>query len=173
MKTEKLWKMGLPQFHAPVSTTQKGHFFSAPKIASVQHKNASKNVSTHKRRQLNTPVSSTQKTDKDSSIFFGCWTDGCDEVTLFMCWTVGCVELLLFCVQLTFFVLNWRIRGVELTNFGGWKEVVLVLNWCVELRGTVLNWGGLNNNNFFLLFHNHGWAWDGTASPKDFCPWDF
>ena len=36
-------------------------------------------------------------------------------------------------------VLNWGVFGVKLRDFGCWKGVVFVLNWCVELRG-VLNW---------------------------------
>ena len=67
---------------------------------------------------------------------FLCWTDG------FLCWT----EI--------FSVLKRRIWRVELTDFGGRKEVVLVLNWCVELRGSVLNWGVLliESSAFFVAF---------------------
>ena len=44
-------------------------------------------------------------------------------------------------------VLNWGAFGVELRDYGGWKGVVLVWNWCVEwwvcleLRGTHRKWG--------------------------------
>ena len=38
---------------------------------------------------------------------------------------------------------EWRFFCVELRDFGCWKGVVLVWNRCVELRGSVWNWGVL------------------------------
>ena len=47
---------------------------------------------------------------------------------------------------------NWGIFGVEMRGFWcgteglwDWKGVVLVWNWCFELRGSVLNWGVLGS----------------------------
>ena len=91
-------------------------------------------------RQFNTnawvhhrSVSSTQiRQFNPSASFYLCWTDGfvsnCRifvEMTLLLCWTDACL------LKWRFFVLIWR---VDLTNFGGWKGVALVLNWRVELR---------------------------------------
>ena len=68
-----------------------------------------------------------------------CWTEGSVELkgefNWEVCWTEGCVELR--------GVLNWGVFGVELRDFGCLKGVVLVLNWCVELRGSVWSWGVL------------------------------
>ena len=40
-------------------------------------------------------------------------------------------------------VLNWGVFDVELRVFWGWKGVVQKWNRCVELRGSVWNWGVL------------------------------
>ena len=89
---------GPPLFHIPsvqhISSTQKGHFFSAPKTPQFHTKNPS--------------VQHTPQT-KNS------WG-----------------------------VLNWGVFGDELRDFWCWKGVVLVWNRCVELRGSVWNWG-VNN----------------------------
>ena len=65
----------------------------------------------------------------------------------FFVWWVCCTE--------GFLVLNWGVFGVELRNFGVelrdfgcWKGVVLVWNRCVELRGSMWNWGVLVRKNF-------------------------
>ena len=41
--------------------------------------------------------------------------------------------------------LCWTEGFLELRDFWGWKGVVQKWNWCVELRGSVWNWGVLKS----------------------------
>ena len=83
---------------------------------------------------------------------FWCWTEGCVELRNFWCGTEGfLVWNWGVCWTEGFPVWNWLVFGVELRDFGVevrdfgcWEGVVLVLNWCVEWRRSVLNWGVLH-----------------------------
>ena len=132
-----------PQFNTSVPLLD--HTFSAPKIPqfhtknpSVQHQNPLS--STPKTPQFKTPpsvphlkpLSSTHPSGKIEVELRGFWcgTEECVELRGFKCGTEGVV-------------LNWGVFGVELRDFWGWKGVVQKWNWCVELRGSVWNWGVL------------------------------
>ena len=141
----------------PITSTHGLLLFSSQKPVSSTQKSAS---STHKKDQLNKTVSSTQKTryttqlsvqhqnikktikPKNYHLILYSLSDWKKfKARLyraifcrFWCWTDGCVEHIVFCVNLTVFVLNWRILEAE-------KEWL----FCVELMcwtDGVLNWGG-------------------------------
>ena len=107
-----------PQFNRPFSSTQKS---LSSTHSSVQHQNPWVQHTS----QFNTKI--PQFNTKILVSNWGvCWTEGFQgwKGMALLCWTEGIVEL----------------RGGE---FRGWKIVVLGLNWYVELRGSVLNWGVL------------------------------
>ena len=116
------WQLFLYTYSStPLSSTQMGHSFSAPKVRQSNTKNSVQHT-----RQFHTKNPQVQHL-----LLLLKWR---------VCWTEVCVKLR--------GILNWRIFGVELTDFGCWKSVVRVLKWSIELRGTPKNhW----EEDFFLL----------------------
>ena len=55
-------------------------------------------------------------------------------------------------------LLNWGVFGVEQSDFECWKDVVLVWNRCVELRGSVWKLGVLRIFWQFNVFWTHVFA---------------
>ena len=128
-------------FNLPVPTqfNTKGPLPSAPKIRQFSTKKPQFNTSvssTPKNRQFITKTLSAQHTLQSTRRVLN-WRFFCVELRGVLnggvCWIERC-----FGVRGG---LNWRVFGFQLTNFGCWKGVVRVLNWCVELRVSVLNWG--------------------------------
>ena len=124
--------MGPPQFHTPLSSTQKDHSFSALKIPQYHTKNPS--VPHAPQFHTRNPSVLTKKNCK-ACLYY-----------------ISYIEL--FCVELRGFrcgteegVLNWGVFGVVLRDFGSWKGVAL-------LSGTdVLNWGGCGTEGDLILYY--------------------
>ena len=127
-----------------ISSTQKGHSCSALKISQFNTKNPS--VPNQK------PLRSTHPSVQTKNWGL-CLTQGFVELEVFwcgtgvsvlnwgglvlnwgVCWTEGILVW-----NSGILVLNWGVFGIELMDFVCWKSVVLVLKWCLELRGYVWN----------------------------------
>ena len=117
----------------------------------------------HQKALSSTPLSFTQETPQFNTPLRRklCWNEGFLVRNWGMCgtegvsvlnWGVFGVELRsvlnwgVIGVELRVQVFNWRVFGVELGEFVCWKGVVLVWNRCVELRGSMWNWGVLKWN---------------------------
>ena len=144
---ESLQVFWWPQFHTPQFNTSVQHkraaHFQPPKSVSSRHKSLSSThpsvqhqktvISTSKTIQFNTPLSSTYLSVQHHKPFSStrgvlkwgvCWTECCVELKGVLNWGVFWTD--------GFFGVELRLFFVELTDFGGWKGVVLVRNWRVE-----------------------------------------
>ena len=135
-----------------ISSTQKGHSFSAPDITHFHTKNSSvQHIPRFNTKNPSVPYTPQFNT---SSV---CWTEGFlvwnwgvfgVELRGVWNWGVLSVELRGVCWTEGFLVWNWAVcvelRGFWCETEGFWglkRSGYSVWNWCVELRG-VWNWGG-------------------------------
>ena len=119
------FKRSTPQFHTdPLSSANQFHTRTRP-------------------YQLPKPLCSTPKSLSSTLIWCGTQGGG-TEGFLMWNWRVFDVELR-DVWKLGVFGVELRDFGVELRDYGCWKGMVHVWNRCVELRGSVWNWGVLDS----------------------------
>ena len=125
------------QFHTKnPSVPHQKRLSSTPRISQFQ----SPLSSTLKTLQFNTPLSSTLITPQTKNSWEVCWTEG-------------------------FLVWNWGVFGMELRFLWCWTEgffgclkgVVLMWNRCVEVRGSVQNWGVLVSFDVQIMIKMFWW----------------
>ena len=143
-----------------ISSTQKGHSFSAPKNPQFHTKNPSVPHQKH--------LSSTIKTSQFNTLLRKklCWTEG------FLVWNRGSlgVELRGFCCG--------NEECVELRGFWCGTEGVLVLNWGFLMWNwgilvfncgvLVLNWGNLSAEQVCSLCGTHVLNWEGLCGTEGY-----